>query len=502
METSIYEPSSEGEISLLVLESNEVCSYILSSNKRWTLGRQTSENKPDIPLKSRIASRSHGEFFNIDSQWFYCDKGSLNGSFHNGKKIATGINGRVNPILLNNGDVLRIDYEDLETPDSRGIWIAVVNGSVSGNWTYFAFGGKDIIIGRDASKCDITLPLPYISSVHAKITFLNNEYYLSDCESHEGTWLNGKRVCSSIILKSRDRISICDCHFIFIDTGVIYNRKSNFVTPRRVRLDPILSASIKSKTVHHQGNNHQEKVLIRDVNLTLHAGHLVALLGSSGAGKTTLMNCLSGIERGGVDGHVQLYGEDLYQNYERLKRVIGYVPQDNIVHDILPIEDELIHAAALRLPGDTSKAELEEQVRKTLQILNLYEKRRLPINKLSGGEKKRVNIAIDLVADREIIFLDEPDAGLSPEFKVEVFLALHNLAHMNAKCVVAIIHDVSEINYFDEVIMMGKINDTGRLLYFGSPTDAVSYFGVSNFSEIYNIVSAHPERYLHENEYT
>lgn len=117
---------------LIVFERGEVCRIRLDSRARWTLGRETPENTPDIPLRSAIAGRTHGEFVHVGNGWFYCDGGSLNGTFYNGKKLVSGR--RVRPVRLHSGDVLRIDYSDLSTPDSRGVWMLFTTEQMLGEW--------------------------------------------------------------------------------------------------------------------------------------------------------------------------------------------------------------------------------------------------------------------------------------------------------------------------------------------------------------------------------
>lgn len=111
---------------IIIMENGKARYYGLGAQARMTIGRATAQNAPDIPLTSPIAGRNHGEFVYISNQWFYCDKGSRNGTFYNGKKINAGLNGRVRPVMLQDGDVLRIDYDDLNTPDSRGVKITFV----------------------------------------------------------------------------------------------------------------------------------------------------------------------------------------------------------------------------------------------------------------------------------------------------------------------------------------------------------------------------------------
>lgn len=500
METKIFQPA-DSETTLVVLEQGVIRCYGLDEAVRWSLGRETMDNKPDIPLKSSVASRRHGELILIDGQWFYCDQGSLNGTLYNGKKIKSGINGRVRPIMLKNGDVLRIDRSTANPSDPRGVWMLFSTEKISGEWVYFPLTNRSTVtIGRDESLCGLVQPMPYISAQHARLVIRGGSCYVNDCGSRAGTWVNGSRIEGTVCLHEKDRISICDCHFIFTGMGLIYNAHSPKAAgghgPGRV----VLKADIQSKKVRRQ-NGLGMKELIRDVKLEIREGELVAFLGGSGAGKSTLMNCLNGTERDGVKGAVLLYGEDFYQNYDRLKYIVGNVPQKNILHETLSVEEELKNAAILRLPGDTGKKAIKQQVDKTLQALNLEEKRHNLIRKLSGGEQKRVNIGIELVADRRVLCLDEPDAGLDPLAKKELFTLLGDLAHKNEKSILVIIHDVSEIDLFDKIIMMCKVNDVGRLAFAGTPQEGRNFFSVKNLAEAYDMIQREPERYITVNGY-
>lgn len=498
METMQFRPTFSGPC-LLVLEQGKIRHYELEEKKRWTIGRTATGNTPDIPLSSSIASRVHGEIALVDSEWFYFDLGSLNGTLYNGKKVKKGLNGRICPVMLKNGDILQIDRSNVDKADPRSVWMLFSTEGISGEWSYYSLSGRDTtVIGREAARCDLVQPLAYISAQHTKITDVDGQYYVSDCGSIAGTWLNGIAVTAPIRLREKDRISLCDCHFIYTGNGLVYNKKNTSETETQTQGNIILTADIYSKKVRNQ-NGHGEKELIRNIKLEIRSGALIALLGGSGAGKSTLMNCLNGTEQGGVQGSVRFQGEDFYQNYERLKYLVGNVPQKNILHETLSVEEELKNAAMLRLPGDTNRDEIMQQVNETLQVLNLEARRRTQIKKLSGGEQKRVNIGIELVADRQLLCLDEPDAGLDPLAKKELFMTLRELAHLRGKCILVIIHDVSEIDLFDQIIMMAKVNDVGRLAYAGTPAGARRHFQVDNLTKAYDAIQKDPERYIEVN---
>ena len=154
-----------------------------------------------------------------------------------------------------------------------------------------------------------------------------------------------------------------------------------------------------------------------------------------------------------------------------------------------------MQAAVLRLPADTSDREIKERVDKTLEMLSMTGVRKNRNSKLSGGEQTRVNVGIELVADRDLLCLDEPDQGLSPNYKHELFEILQNLAHNHCKTVITIIHDVSEIDMFDQVIILAKMGGVGRLAYSGSPAKARDYFGVE-IRDVYTLLEREPERFV------
>ncbi|MBR5533630.1 MAG: ATP-binding cassette domain-containing protein [Ruminiclostridium sp.] len=502
MDTVLF-TTPKREATLVILDQGKVRTVALKDRERWTLGRAAGTITPDIPLQSTIASRQHGEFLCHDGRWYYKEGGSVNGTFHNGRFMGPETGGKTRMTILNSGDTLRIDYKDLTRPDERGVWMLFTTDLGAVTWRYRDLKGQSLCrIGREEGQCELVFPLPYVSACHAELRKKGNQWHLSDQGSTAGTWVNGIRVISSVLLREKDHISICDCHMIFTGQGLIYSARTDQRTRQeksqsqsRSGGDVVLEANIQSKVVKDQ-SGHGQKELIRNVKLSVGSGQLVALLGGSGAGKTTVMNALNGMDQLGVKGQVLYRGEDLYRNFERLKYLIGSVPQENVVHDMLTVEEELRDAALLRLPKDMGSRGIQRQVEDTMAALNLTQKRKTQIRKLSGGERKRVNIGVELVADRELLCLDEPDAGLDPLAKKDLFTTLRDLAHDRGKSILVIIHDVSEIDLFDQVIMMAKVDGVGRLAFEGSPAAARTYFGVEDLSEAYVVISKDPKRYV------
>lgn len=516
MEGTLRYVSKEYGTTLVILEDGKISSIAMDSAESWTVGRAAVGNSVSIPLKSPIASRKHGMFLRLGDGWYFVDEpDNLNGTYYNGHKIPRAAPGVKSRVRLRNGDVLRIDNEDLHRPDSRGVWMMYTTDAIGGTWQYFSLEGRtEVRIGRDP-QCDLCQPVSYLSRLHARILLHQGRYYIQDCNSTAGTWVNNQRLEGARPLQEKDTIALCDCRFIYTSRGLIYIQRSGFHQPRIMDIPHdsagktpgrsgygkdsgskpvLLHADIRTRRVPNN-SGHGMKELIRDIRLDVKQGTLVALLGPSGAGKSTVMNCLNGMETQGMEGNVYFNGEDLVANFERLKHLIGSVPQSAVFHKVLTPEAELRDAAVLRLPGDTPKKEIEQRVDAVLKKLKLESVRKTPIGKLSGGEQRRMNIAIELVADRALWCLDEPDAGLDPQTKRELFTMLGELAHNDNKSILTIIHDVSEIDLFDQVILLAKKDNVGRLAFSGSPAEGRAYFG-TELKNAYAILEREPEKYI------
>jgi ABC-type multidrug transport system ATPase subunit len=225
----------------------------------------------------------------------------------------------------------------------------------------------------------------------------------------------------------------------------------------------------------------QTKTLLDHVSFKALPGDMIALMGPSGAGKTTLLLVLNGYLPP-TSGQVRINGEDLYLIYENLRGVIGYVPQDDIVHAELTVFEAVRYSARFRLPPDTSGEEIDRRVEATLDALGLGPVRNLQIGKpekkvLSGGQRKRVNIAMELVTDPVILFLDEPTSGLAADDTAKLIGLLATLTKRTGKTVIMTIHQPAkpEFELFDLMLLMGA---GGVPTYFG-PTkpDAYEFFG-------------------------
>jgi ABC-type multidrug transport system ATPase subunit len=315
------------------------------------------------------------------------------------------------------------------------------------------------------------LEAPTVSRLHATIYPDSHGGHVLHDLSTNGTFVNGKRVLKRLALTDGSTIQIGPF-------TLLYKREYLEILDNgsQIRLDVYqLLRKVKDKT----GN---EKVILNDVSLVIEPGQLVALVGGSGAGKSTLMKSLLGIEPVS-SGTVFLNGDNLRRNWAVYRSQIGYVPQDDIVHPDLTVEEVLAYACKLRLPPDT---DIKQVVETTLEQIKLSHVKNNFIRNLSGGQRKRVSIGVELLADPKLFFLDEPTSGLDPGLDKEMMRLLRELADQG-RTVILVTHATANIEVCDRITFMGR---GGKLCYFGPPQQALDFFEMPStdlkyFSDIY-----------------
>ena len=235
-----------------------------------------------------------------------------------------------------------------------------------------------------------------------------------------------------------------------------------------------------------------KKVLLRDIHMSIPQGHMVLLLGGSGAGKTTFVNAVNGYEK--ADAEVMLNGGNLYKQYKKMQFEIGFVPQQELMREKDTAEATLLDAAKLRLPFNVSAARRKERVRQVLEIFGLTPARHTLVEKMSGGQKKRLSIAMEFLSNPSLFILDEPDSGLDGVMARELMQQLRKIADMG-KIVLVITHTPDRvIDLFDDVIVLAKDSArTGRLAFYGSIAEARAFFGREKMEEIVRAVSGRDE---------
>ncbi|MET7946367.1 ATP-binding cassette domain-containing protein [Micromonospora sp. NPDC005324] len=213
--------------------------------------------------------------------------------------------------------------------------------------------------------------------------------------------------------------------------------------------------------------------ILTDISLSIAPGELVAIIGASGAGKTTLLEILAGVQR-------QASGTVTYDGTAAAD-TIGVVPQDDIIHRELPLARTLRYAARLRLPSTTGPVEISDRVAEVLAELRLTDRATTPVGLLSGGERKRASIAVELLTRPGVFFLDEPTSGLDPAIAVELLRVLRALADTGAT-VVLTSHQITDVDHCDRVVVLTR---QGRLAFTGTPAAAREFFGVRSLAEVH-----------------
>ena len=326
-----------------------------------------------------------------------------------------------------------------------------------------------LVIGRDPS-CDVIVAHPIVSKRHAEIVKQNGKVVILDMGSVNGTFVNGIRI-KRHELQELDRVVIgpSELHF---QGGTL----SHAPDRRVVRLDSVhLNFEVTDR------NTGKPKLLLDDLSLVVKPKELIGLLGPSGAGKTTLMNALNGFVKP-TSGKVLYNGLDLYQNLDALKSTIGFVPQEDIMHRQLPVRRCLYYAAKLRLPDDLSDDEINKRVDEMLETLKLDPQRwDNPVATLSGGQRKRVSLGIELLPKPGVLFLDEPTAGLDPRTETLMMMLFRQLANQGSTIIITT-HLLGSFGVLDKVVVLVQ----GRLAYYGHGTKFLDYFKAESPPDVYD----------------
>ncbi len=347
----------------------------------------------------------------------------------------------------------------------------------------FGAGGQVLVrtIGRTPDN-DIQISHAQVSSRHALLHRINDQLFLEDRGSANGTYVRGQRIAAG------QRVPISNGEKVFVGP-----------MPLVIQVEASEVAVVVEDSAQWQGrplyeieawdlvmqvpdrdNPSDTKTLLDHVSFKALPGDLIALMGPSGAGKTTLLLTLNGYTPP-TAGQVRINGEDLYAIYDALRGSIGYVPQDDIVHPELTVWEAVRYSARMRLPPDYSEDEIDKRVSVTLSQLGLESVAHLQIGRpekkiLSGGQRKRVNIAMELVTDPVILFLDEPTSGLAADDTTALVQLLADLAHQTGKTIITTIHQPAKDEYekFNLALIMGP---GGIPIYYGPTTDGYRFFG-------------------------
>lgn len=480
--TVYYSPLIPKPASLLILENGKPV-RIVSLHGDMTLGREDPNITSDITLTSGIVSRNHGEFIYLEGNYYYKDNCSLNGTFYNGSLLKIKNERGSEAAKLKDGDVLRIDRSDLTKPHSDAVEIIFSTFfSPDETWCrYQLIGKREVMIGRDVSV-GIQLSDFMVSRRHAALKrVFGGKWMIKDCDSKNGFAVNQEIVSDRQKLNPFDVIRIANTTLIFTGEEIIYNDVSNnFSASKPFSYESrsvMMNVNIDSVTV-------PGKTLLKDIHLDIESGDFILILGGSGAGKTTFIRSLLGEHR--ANGKIMLEGMDLYQNFKMLKHKIGLVPQFATTRDYDTVYHTISDAAFSKLSGEYSRKEIVKRVDEVIEKMNLIPHKDTLIKRLSGGQRKRVEVAIQAIGDQEIFILDEPDSGMDFASRTDLMQNLKSCTD-NGGVVAVISHapdDAAQL--FTKVIVLAKSqsDEVGHLAYYGDVKNALTFFGVETLKDI------------------
>ena len=460
---------------IIMVQGNVTTEKLIKDNT--VIGRISDMQEVDIKLDSPLMSRVHGQIYRNEDKYYYADNNSTNGTYVDGQFYK----GHAAVAELNEGSVIEI-----KSKNDAGVLIIFSMFDYSRqkwNCRFLEDGmTSQIYIGRLVGPENIQIPSVQISRQHGVFTRTTNGWIYQDLGSRNGTFINRKAVRGAVRLNEKDIIQIINIKIIYTRGMLIYNLPNAGCELKIDNISKVVKCP-KSDPSYKSGNG--KKCILDRVSVTIEPSEFVAVLGGSGAGKTTFLNCINGYEEA-TSGAVYMDGINLYEHKDTLKKQIGYVPQEDLLRNGISVRKTLEYIARMRLPADVEKNERNARIDQTFDMLGLDAKcQASDVKKVSGGQRKRVSIASELVSDPPILFLDEPTSGLDPETETNLIASLRQLAHTHEKTVIVITHTLKNIDMFDKILFFAP---GGKLCFAGSPDEAYELFQVKDMTDVYKLI--------------
>lgn len=452
------------------IPSLEISSNIHSNKQTYPMTKQVMnigrDPSNDIVINELVISAFHARVIREGNQLVFVHphpaRGkTLNGILYQGHHIRGDQSFRK---ALARGDILRIG-------DEHGTLVTLTYNDGSGavqdvvpEMRPIPLGAPVITLGRLPDNM-LVLSHPQVSGHHARLEQVQGGYRIIDLGSTNHVYVNAQRATNQL-LQPGDEIRIGPYKLTYTGTQLTQQDES-----KGIRIDAL----------HLQKVGHKNTILINDISLAIPPRKFVAVVGGSGAGKSMLMDALNGL-RPAQKGLVLYNGQDYYSHLAAFSTQLGYVPQDDIIHRELTVERALYYTARMRLPEDFTEAQIKQRIDEVLEDVEMKHRRGLLVSKLSGGQRKRVSIALELLANPSVFFLDEPTSGLDPGLDRKMMFLLRRLAD-KGHTIVLVTHATNNINACDYICFLAQ---GGRIAYFGPPDEAKAYFGKTDFAEIYS----------------
>lgn len=436
--------------------------FVHGSPSEVVIGR---DETAQIRIQKSVISKQHAQLiFDANSDLFVIDLGSSNGTFLNDRRLEKGV-----PYQVRFTDKLKFSGQQgvalVFNPDG---YVKEENSTnnhrenITNTNILEKFKSKKIItVGRSEDN-DVVLIHSSISRRHATIEKKSdNEFEIVDQNSTNGTYINGKRLVGSLKISKTDTIIIG--RFQLSLNGVLRDLSKE--------------VAIRAERIVKQFEN--GKIGLHECSFEIPSKSLLAVMGPSGCGKSTLLKALNG-DAPPSSGTIYIGGLELNSNYDYLKTQIGYVPQDDIVHKELTVQQSLYYAAKLRL-NNADDSFIQQKINQVINDLNIGHIRENLVGKISGGQRKRVSIAVEILTDPLILFLDEPTSPLDPQTIEEFLGILRNLSNKGTT-VIMVTHKPEDLNYMDTVIFMAE---GGHKVYHGDTSNYLSHFSVKDTIKVY-----------------
>ena len=409
---------------ILKISNGELFDFFDSETKKeFVVG---SKRTCDVTVKSFIVAPVQLRFLQKNNVWYIED---LTPEGYKSEVLVGGKRFR-KPVIRFDGDVVIRKTGEKHGDCVKISQVKKISGKRGGS--NFDLTQRTLtVVGRDPS-CDIVVDNPMVNEKHFRIVYDGEDYYIEDLHSTGGTFVNNRKIRRAK-LGDYDRISVPSAAYTFFERRLLFS-----TSPAGIQIDAVgVTKEVTDRRSHGKAK------LVGEVSFRIEAGAFVAIVGGSGTGKSTLLDCLNGI-RPATGGGIYYDTNDYYDNINSYKNVMGYVPQRDIMHDDLTVEDGLYYTAMLRIRTPMSRREVKERVKEAIADVRLTGREKLKISSLSGGQRKRVSIAMELLSDPKIIFLDEPTSGLSPDLDLEMMDLLKELAG-KGRTIVVITHAMENL---------------------------------------------------------